>query len=951
MSALTSLLTQVRDHLNERYQRELGVALAAAGYDQPSWRLVSDADLRSPATAANAAGALVDPELGLVMFVLPFRPEQKLEPAVKAALSLQAELQPAPGTGSPAAQLELRRPASATREAAPWQTALVWLVEGSARANWEAQIGQLRHSSTFSEELALDAIFYEPNQMPAALAGHGWPRLLLVLRQVLRKTTPEEMAAWMSADRAVVQALENFADEFSDPEQARRARLIQEQLGNSALEAKTPATPAGSPRKLDRLEVQDFRNLRHVRLDFGPDPVSCRMIEGPNGTGKSSLFEAIALAFSGASARYSEFLSKAEKDLANRDRRREYVENYLAPMFDSGAQPRVGLNGQPPELLTLASTFEDAAQSEQDWSGNLLGQEISREFALMSADDLAVRVLAGYSPLAERLEQFVEQRVGEANEARQRFLRGLGLSSALTRVESAIEKLGERTLASELPPAPAALLEWLNQLVAHPAAPAEASALLAGWQQWNDPGTRKPLVASLAAGNEESITATLEESLRGFVELTQRTRNLAEQLAQRLTPFGNQVPAALQDLSAWGEWLASRKAPAPATPASTAAAGDLAAAQAKQQTIAKEGLAAKQHLEHLEAVEAFLSRGWQTLHPQQCPTCGAAQARGIEPAVTELRATIRATREQLALEYKTLDAKVKALQKDMAQQGQAPCPLSDGRQDFLRGALNWVTPSGQPPLETQLKDPALRNRLLGLLGRLQKPPPLPREVDARQEAQRTAQVLAARSEDARNIFQEPDRWKPVQKAFVATLTRVVDQHLPNTLQRLWAELTLNLTAAPWLLPQNPVFAVVNKRGAQRVSICVEDRLARYILNQAETHLLGLAWFFTKHLTYGRFRSRFLVMDDPAAHLDETSYREFCRLLRSLVRLHAARQLPFRLLLLLHEGGRARDAARVTGGRVEQLAWLATQKGELLAVESAPRGTTADPAQWFGRAAS
>jgi hypothetical protein len=174
--------------------------------------------------------------------------------------------------------------------------------------------------------------------------------------------------------------------------------------------------------------------------------------------------------------------------------------------------------------------------------------------------------------------------------------------------------------------------------------------------------------------------------------------------------------------------------------------------------------------------------------------------------------------------------------------------------------------------------------------------------------------------------------------------------LPETLQRLWVELTLSLTSARWVLQGPPTFDLVSKRGERRVSVRVQDRLARYVLNQAETHLLGLGWFFTKYFTDGRFHCRFLVMDDPAQQLDQTSYRDLCRLWRAVMRLHTIRQIPLRLVLFLHQEDRALDAARATRGTVDLLGWAPEQQGALRELELlTPSAVPATPRAWFQQA--
>src|SRR5207247_8086967 len=138
---------------------------------------------------------------------------------------------------------------------------------------------------------------------------------------------------------------------------------------------------------------------------------------------------------------------REERDDTERDRQKHYSQHYLAPLNNPKLRPRIGLNGEEPGQLQLVDSWEEAVRLEHELSGNLLSHESSREFVELSADELAVRVLAGYSEFAEKLETFVEAQVDRANQGRQTFLRGLGLSSMITRVESASERIAEQGLS------------------------------------------------------------------------------------------------------------------------------------------------------------------------------------------------------------------------------------------------------------------------------------------------------------------------------------------------------------------------------------------------------------------------------------------------------------------------------------------------------------------------
>ena len=950
MNGTTALLSTVHEHLAKRYQGELGQQLMDGpepSVSKPTWRLVEAGDLRVAATADSdgKVGVLLDAEIGLVLFVIPFASEDDLQAQVLGALCLQSSLMP------------LNPPIPPPDEYGTWQVALHWLVQQSSRKAWENEIVRLRQKSGFSEELVLDAIFYAPGELDTALLEHGLPRLLLTTRNVLYKSTLPEITNWMSADQAVLRELESFADIFSDPEQRRRAELIQSQLGEFVLTTReTRDTPASPAKVLDSLEVRDFRNLQHVRLNFGLPPVSCRVIHGPNGTGKTSLFEALSLALSGSSSRYRAFLDREERDVPPSGRSGIYVDRYLSPIENKGLRPRIGLNGEEPTLPTLVNSWDECNRIDQEFSGSLLAQETSQEFLRLSSDQLAVRVLAGYSEFAEQLEAFVEEQFRKANEARQSFLRSVGLPASITRFDTAQERIADQILNQELPRLSPPITEWLNQLEKHPELPSDVGGLAAGWRQWSEPEARTTLAAKLASSAEPDVAYILENWLTEGNRLTLRTRELVESIDARLAPIRDHFEETLRDLAAWGEWLEHRTDRTPSAPTASVEMDSLrrqmAELQKTQQQVMKEGQATKQHLDHLDQVAAAIAKGLVSLQPNRCPTCDVDHSArgGIEPVISELRATIVAKREKLLQDYRSLDEKVKSIRQAMAGQGQAPCPLSDERQAAVREWLAWLLPAPQTTIEAQLSEPTQRTLFLNLLRRLNTRLPLPAEVDPGESSARIACSIRARIDEARSIFSGPDHWKPVYAEFAKKLAGVMKSQLPDTLQRLWVELTLNLTSAPWVLRGALTLDLVSKRGERRVSVRVQERLARYILNQAETHLLGLGWFFTKYLTHGRFHFRFLVMDDPAQQLDQTSYRDLCRLWRALIRLHAIRQIPLRLVLFLHQEDRALDAARATRGMVDLLGWAPEQQGPLRELELfAPGAVPATPRAWFEQA--
>ena len=117
-------------------------------------------------------------------------------------------------------------------------------------------------------------------------------------------------------------------------------------------------------------------------------------------------------------------------------------------------------------------------------AGTILTQDTTLEFARMPSHELGARVLRGYSELADHIEDFSDNRVSQANESRQRFLRLLGLSAAITKLDSAYERIARREIDKLLPALPNGLIEWLERL---PESTSDVSRnLVRRWRSWGE---------------------------------------------------------------------------------------------------------------------------------------------------------------------------------------------------------------------------------------------------------------------------------------------------------------------------------------------------------------------------------------------------------------------------------------------------------------------------------
>lgn len=924
--------------LQNAYREKLGIefstSIAEIGKGrQPVWRIVSDADLTSPtpAAAVGSAGLLLDPEIGLLSYLLPYDGKSNLRSQIKRALGLRSKL--LVEQNATISKVENRDPFGS------WRLVLCWLVDVGAKAKWIDEIMGVRKQTGFSEELSFDAIFFSGGDAKAEIENYGFPRLLLTTREVFKKQRVDDMTNWLSANQLVEDALVDFASSFHSPEQRELASEISKALDgfrNSLSVNNNGSEVPLEAQTMRSIRIRNFRNLRDIGFDFGPDRVSANIVHGPNGTGKSSLCEALSVSLFQSSFRYKSFSDKTrEKDVTSVNRAAEYLGKYLTSVDSPQTEPRIALDGQPATLPHLVSS-DKTEEADVAMSGTILTQDASLEFTRMPANELAARVLRGYSDLAERVQEFTDSRVDQANSSRQEFLRRLGITAAITKLDTAYERIARSEIDTTLPAFPQALVTWLEAVERITGA---GSSLPQRWRAWGDNDSRGKLARQMGT-SPEKIVRDIREWLQRFNELALGSDEVIKSVEVRVESIREELEQAPNRLKLWGQWL-EKQAQLPRTTASRKATSlekKLHDLQIKLSEVLEHGRSVGGHYDHLTQVEAYVRENWSKKHPNDCPTCGTNQSErgGILSVVESLRSKTAAERENLRQEYADLRKKVDEAQKQLGELGETKCPLTTEEQSKLTQTVRWLIPP-TADLSQWITNKVQRDSLLNAIARVRQIPSAPASVNAESEAERLSQGLLSRFREANLTFEAPDNWKPVKAKLTETLAEIVKEHLPNTLEKLWCELVLNLTAAPWLLLERPRLDVVTKRGSQASTVRVKDRLARYILNQAENHTLGLAWFFTRYLTRSRFYHASLIMDDPAHELDQTSYRDLCRLWETLVRMHRVYSRPFRLIVMLNQESRALEAARATGGVLAVLDWERDQGNGITSISVVGEG--------------
>ncbi len=491
---------------------------------------------------------LLDGEIGLLLYLLPFSLDIPMRSQVVRSLALRSQLaieRNYTGAPTPAADAN-----------GSWRVVINWLVVGpEQKDDWLDQITEMRRETSFSEEVGLDAIFFENGDVERDVECYGFPDLLLTTREVLRKPQLEDMEAWLSADGLVKRAIKKFTGNFSVAEQRRFASKVERAL--ERFPRKSPSemlrrdvSSAAEP--LRSVRVTNFRNLGDVKLDFGADPVSALVVHGPNGTGKSSLCEALSIGLFGSSYRYKQFADRVhERDVRATDRASNHIARYLSPLDSETGGPKISLNDRPATTPSLVDG-DETEDSDLLMSGTILTQDTTIEFARMPSDALNARVLRGYSALADYIEEFVETQVAQAEAARSNLLHKFGLTAAIKKLDTALERIAKRELDRSLPPLPVNLVGWVERLDhSHFATP--AADLVTRWRATAGENATSDLPRAIAraSGKRVEIERLLGGWLQNYNELAAVTVRFLTTVQDRVRPLEPDFDKTAARVRAW----------------------------------------------------------------------------------------------------------------------------------------------------------------------------------------------------------------------------------------------------------------------------------------------------------------------------------------------------------------------------------------------------------------
>ena len=878
-------LNLLHEYLKSRYRTQLDLLLTnaeAKSSIEPTW-LWQDERLQTIASEVEASGAAVlDPNLGLCLYFQTFQSNTDIKAQISKALRIRSQLLPSRNIAT-----------EEIDKLGEWKVAVHWLVDRANFDNWLETVANLRQSTTYFEEITVDAIVSSDNDWQKAFTDHGVPRLLFNTRMVLAKRREDEALKWASADLHILEKLREVPRLLATTDQdvaAQISNVLNTHVSSS------PTSDEKIPLSLTRVEINNFRNIRQLSLNFGSEQsVEAIVVQGPNGSGKSAFSEAISIACTGVSARYLDFIDDANE--APHNKSDKYLAKYLAPLSNDGT-PKIAINNEGLKPVKLADPTEAPALIEQ-LSGSFLTADSSNGFIKTRAKDLGAQIAGSYSELAGSILDLIEKRLGTAEAKRAELNRALGLRANVSREETARAKIASNHLSS-IAAIQSSVVGWIsswNRTTSRwESSFRELSERVRNWSEGAD--ARSELVGLTPRVSERLLLVSSQ--LNEYESVLRAVRSLSAEVqnASKSLPAG-----AEQMVAAWARWLRTERTSHKTDDLTSIRLADLRSRLAK---LTADGTAARDQLAQIESVQIWMKQHAQSDHPNECPICSSdlTSRGGLQKAIEETADATSRRIEQLRVEYadtkKELDTVASTAELNTP-------PLNTEDANSLETSISSLL--GHSFSLDELHSESVEERIVHLLSLASRPAPtVPSEnVEPEILAKNISQQIGSKLEEFRSVSEEPEKWRRVLKLVVGQLTSAVAEHLPNTVEALWIELAKNMMPAPWQYPGKAKFAI-DQKGAQteiRVVLSAENQspLAAHILNGAEVQNLGLAWFMTRYLTHGRFSFSFLMLDDPAHYMDQPTFRQFCRTLETIKRLHANHRLPLTLVLLLHHDDR------------------------------------------------
>ena len=428
--------------------------------------------------------------------------------------------------------------------------------------------------------------------------------------------------------------------------------------------------------------------------------------------------------------------------------------------------------------------------------------------------------------------------------------------------------------------------------------------------------------------DQSQVVQAVREKLDEFDGLAKQSSDFRQRVDNRIATLREQLDLALTQIDSWGIWLASQSNKSAESVTANQRLDTEVQSLSKERTeLELEGKVLLGRLNLLDQAKQFLASHWIARHSNTCPVCDSdvTERHGIETVISVLQdettssiQTLRANQAEIQKRQKELDSKLKTV-------GSSSCPVAADDQVRLNELLRPFLHSQRVAFEEWLIDSQKRGQLKNDITRMRIFPEAPKPyANAALEAERLASDFIALTQEADRALEDPQSIGEIKTMFEQTMEKVLIDHLPSTLGKVWQEITLTLTTASWLLPDQPALRLEQRGKFLSIQAGKSGRFVRYLYNAAERHVLGLAWFFTYYLAKRRFEEAWILLDDPAQEMDQPSFRELVRFWETLLRLHKKASRPFTMIIALHQEERALDATRATNGRLYILGWQREQ---------------------------
>lgn len=913
----TRIFDVLKKWLEKQYSSHLGISLedvVDGKREGARWYVVNK--------GKRLCAYIVDYDIGLMLNFYFINNVEKIkidvDEDIQAAMEWVTELQPKYGLDEEKEDV-----------LGNWQVGVLWLMPEEVEADWRQYIAELRSESGFSEELSLDMVsFSNEGELETSLNQHKLPTLLLNTRGLfnLRK---EEMPAWLTANLAVKSMLQEFPNRFEDIEIQELAVSVVDSAISSEYEDNKILFPS-SPKAITSLAIENCRNITSCSLelskDFNDSHVDTHVVFGPNGSGKSTLFEALSFGMAGTSSRHVKYIK--DKDVS---RGSNYIAEVLAPL--NGGTPKIMINGEACVLSQISHDENDVERKHKATEGNLLAQEDSSDFVKRNSNELGALILSGYSTLAEHAQYVSKTSYDKSNAIRQEWLRRYGLSSNITRQETRLHKLIEYVLGSNIPSSPLNFLSWLSKASHYYDSLQKSNVVqLAGVLESVDSEKgrdqlKKSISPLLLLGEKGGVGKEIYKWLEKRNSIVIEIKNALEDSRSEIDLLKESVEVQINELEQWGEWLLRQSdmstTELPIEDNTKTLILAIEELRKENEKLIMDGKSIRQRFDHVDSVRRDFLQTWAGDHVNECPTCAADHeaSGGIVKVVDDLFDSLQGDLDEKRRLLRDKTNTIKDLETKLATLGH--CPVSKDRRNYYEEKLLSLV--GESTLPTILVNRASRERLKNDLHVLSVLPALPAVyTDTEVLSNRISMEIAGLNDEGERIWSEPAKWKKVHAVLQEECRLIVEKHLPNTLEAVWSELVMALTSARWNIVGVPHFETEIRRGNEQLMIKVgsESRqiLARYLFNQAEQHVLGLAWFFTRYFTDGRFRFSLVALDDCAQEMDQTTFRSFTRFISCFQRLHKSKKQPLSILLFLHQEDRALDVSRATNADFNMINW-------------------------------